>query len=351
MWPIYYFKLAYAEDNSFELRVNTDWTCSEFVEKVTAVARVTFPSISVTDVMHVTESWNQINDPNYNQMPSEENAPIPLISQTLSARYYPNNPRGRCFYVYFRDECQSIQLRYSRNEPRTIEQVQVSIDYYYDIWVGELDYNNNIIRNRNTTTYQMPTGSYHYNRETSDRSDTIQWGWTGMNSQYPGGLTVDSQAISLDDMIRPSGQDENVIDAVHLPRNLLDDFENQATAPTNFNETFPQLDRNDIYNYTNHDVSLWTIPENIIINPLGFNYIEPEIRPYDTILTDCCICFNEGTQCITLEHCNHSVCVPCYTGVYTRVNGDIDLRCPMCRTPNSFNNDIYRQISALQTHL
>jgi hypothetical protein len=66
MWYIYSFKLAYAEDNSFELRVNTTWTCSEFIEKVTAVARIIFPSISVIDVMHVTESWNHINNPNYN---------------------------------------------------------------------------------------------------------------------------------------------------------------------------------------------------------------------------------------------------------------------------------------------
>ena len=332
MWSIYSFKLAYAEDNSFVLRVNTDWTCSEFVEKVTAVARVTFPSISVTDVMHITEGWNQINDPNYNHIPAEENAPIPLISQTITERY-PNMSRYPHFYIYFQTECQSIQLRHSRNETRTIEQNEVSIDYYYDIWVGELNYNNNI--NRNTPT---PTGTYNYNRETSDRSETIQWGWTGMNSQYSGGLTVNSQTVSLDEMIRISGEDGTEIVTFQLPGNLFDDFENETP-----NDIFPPLDRNNIYNYTNQRRPFWAIPENIIPN-IGFNYIEPEFTSRETTTNDCCICFTEATQCFTLEHCNHTVCTHCYTGVYTRVNGDIDLRCPMCRIPNSFNNDVYRQI-------
>jgi hypothetical protein len=344
MWSIYSFKLAYAEDNSFELRVNTNWSCFEFVEKVTAVARVTFPSISVTDVMHVTESWNQIHDPNYNHIPSEENAPIPLISQTIAERYYPN-PRSRHFYIYFHDECQNIQLRHLRNEPRTLEQNEVSIDYYYDIWVGELEFNN---RNRdiNELSYLMPTGTYNYNRETSDRSENIQSGWTGMTSQYLGGLNDSSQAVSLDNMMdQPQGGDDNEISTFQLPRNLFDDFENEViNTNSNSNDIFPPLDRNNIYNYTNQRRPFWAIPENVITNPLGFNVIEPEYTPIETTTNDCCICFSEATQCFTLTHCNHSVCAPCYTGIYTRVNGDVDLRCPMCRIPNSFNNNIYRQI-------
>jgi hypothetical protein len=339
MWSIYSFKLAYAEDNSFELRVNTSWTCSEFVEKVTAVARVTFPSISVTDVMHVTESWNQINDPNYNHIPSEENAPIPLISQTIAERYHPT-PRSRCFYIYFQNECQSILARYSRNETRTLEQVEVSMEYYYDIWVGELNINSNGVR-------ELDINNNRNNRETSDRRDTNQWGWTGMNSQYSGdaGLTVNSQAITIDDIVGPSLDNES--NMFHLPINLFDDFESEADIDTS-NDNINTLDRNNIYNYSNN-LNLQpflTISENIITNPLGFNYTEPEpeFTPHETITNDCCICFTEGIQCFTMEHCNHTVCAPCYTGVYTRVNGNIDLRCPMCRIPNSFNNNVYRQI-------
>ena len=353
MWTIYAFKLAYAQDNSFELRVNTDWSCAEFVEKVTAVARVTFPSTSVTDEIHLTESWNQIHDPNYNHMPTEENAPIPIISQTLAERYHNHLTRLH-FYVYFRDECQSIQLRHSRNESRTLEQVEVDLDYYYDIWMGET-HNRNI----NEPLFPLPTGSSW--RESSDRSDTLQWGWTGMNSQYQGGLTETSQAVSLDDMlIRQPDEyhDENIL----IPINLFDDIGNDAglisNMPSITNDLFPPLDRNNIYNYTNQRRPFWSIPEIIDVNPLGFadevfmetddiytdTQPETSFTPQVMATGDCCICFTETTQCFTLEHCSHTVCSACYTGVYTRVNGDVDLRCPMCRIPNSFNNNVYRQI-------
>jgi hypothetical protein len=343
MWKIYAFKLAYAEDNSFELRVNTNWSCDEFVEKVKAVARMTFPSISVTDVMHLTESWNQIHDPNYN-MAAEENAPIPLISQTIIERYPSIYLQKLHFYIYFIEECQSIQMRHLRNESRTIEQTDVGTEYYYDIWAGDINSNN-----------RTPTGNY--GRESSDRSDIIQYGWTGMNSQYIGGLSANSVAVSLDDMLIQQSNNYPTEDMMpQLPRNLLDDLVNEdglVSNPTISNDMFPPLDRNNIYNYTNQHRPFWSIPEIIDVNPLVFhdNNVYTETNP-DTSFTprvmenrDCCICFTESTQCFTLEHCNHAVCDFCYIGVYTRVNGEVDLRCPMCRIPDSFNDNIYRQIT------
>jgi hypothetical protein len=320
MWYNYSFKLAYAQDNSFELRVNTNWTCSEFVEKVTAVARIIFPSINITDLMHVTESWNQINDPNYSNIPSEENAPIPFISQTISQRYPTKYFHKLYFYVYFQIECQNLQLRRSRNQSRTIEQVGVSIDHYYDIWVTELDNDRNI------------------RRDTSDRSGDLQWGvqsgWTGMTSQYAGGLSFNSQPVSLDDMLGQHQYEQlNILDEndVLLPRNLLNDYVNET---------------NDIEN-----TFFMNTPDIFNINTDIFNTLEPETEyiPRVTEMRDCCICFTEGTQCFTLEHCNHAVCVNCYRGVFNRLTGEVDLRCPLCRTPNSFTGDVYHQITG--THI
>lgn len=333
MWSIYAFKLAYAEDNSFELRVNTNWSCAEFVEKVTAVARVTFPSISVTDEIHITESWNQSRDPNYNQMPTEENRPIPLITQTIAQRYQPNHMTELHFYIYFRDECQAIQLRHSRDESRTIEQVSVCVEYYYDIWVSEMDNDRVTQRFRNL----MPTGSNE--RETSDRHERS----SDRHYILQGAFNENSVAVSLDDMIVPQDME------FHLPRNLFDDVENEAGfntfTQTISNDFFHSLDRNNIINYANELNPFWSIPEITDINPLAFDNIPPtSYTPQIMSTHDCCICFTESTQCFTLQHCNHTVCGTCYVGVYTRVNGDIDLRCPMCRIPDSFNNDVYRQI-------
>lgn len=336
MWYIYSFKLAYAQDNSFELRVNTDWTCSEFVEKVTSIARITFPSISVTDVMHVTESWNYTQDPNYRNMPSEENTPIPLSYQTIGARYNTRYFDNLHFYIYFRDECQAIQLRHSRNESRTLEQHHdVYCEYYYDLWLGERE---------DRTIYISPTGSFNSNIAVIQQPTL---GWNSMTSQYAGGLPETSQAVSLDDMMYHP--DNSSL----LPRNLLEDNENeyyseQQSAPFH-----------DIYSITNHEIftpqrlrnnnseTLLNIPE-LPINTMIYNIIENDIEPYTPrplVASECCICFNEETQCFVLERCNHTVCGSCYTGVFTRVNGELDLRCPICRIPNSFTGDIYHQIT------
>ena len=338
MWYTYSFKLAYAQDNSFELRVNANWTCSEFVEKVTAVARIIFPSVDIRDLMHITESWNQINNPNYSNIPSEENAPIPLISQTVSQRYPTKYFQKLYFYVYFQNECQTLQLRRSRNQSRTIEQVGVSIDHYYDIWVAELDNDRNIRRDTNTQPYILPTGPFE--RDTSDRTGDLQWGvqtgwtgmtgWSGMTSQYAGGLSFNSQPISLDDMIGQHQYEQlNILDEndVLLPRNLLNDY---------------IIETNDIEN-----TFFMNTPEIFNINTDIFNTLEPETEyiPRVTEMCDCCICFTEGTQCFTLENCNHAVCVTCYRGVFNRLNGEVDLRCPICRTANSFTGDVYHQIT------
>ena len=162
-------------------------------------------------------------------------------------------------------------------------------------------------------------------------------------------MTATSQAVSLDDML--IGQND-----ILLSRNLLDDIDNEAglisNTPLITNDLFPPLDRNNIYNYTNQRRPFWSIPEIIDVNPLGISdndiytdtYLETSFTPQVMVTGDCCICFTESTQCFTLEHCNHTVCSSCYTGVYTRVNGDVDLRCPMCHIPHSFNSNVYRQI-------
>jgi hypothetical protein len=337
MWYNYSFKLAYAQDNSFELRVNANWTCSEFVEKVTAVARIIFPSVSITDVMHVTESWNQINNPNYNNIPTEENTPIPHTPQTIAQRYPETYFRKLYFYVYFQNECQHLQIRHSHNQSRTIEQIGISIDHYYDIWSLEIDNNRNIQRMVNTNTnirpYILPTGSSDI--ETNDRGATIQWGiqpgWTGMNSQYSGGLSSTSQPVSLDDMLTLQHQERQSNDLdendILLPRDLLNDYVNEINDRENsfFTNT------SDIFN----------------INSDIFNTLEPETEyiPRITETHDCCICFTDQTPCFTLENCNHTVCIACYTGVFTRLNNALDLRCPICRTPDSFTSDVYHQIT------
>lgn len=361
MWYIYSFKLAYAQDNSFELRVNTDWTCSEFVEKVTSIARLTFPSISVTDVMHVTESWNYTQDPNYRHNPSEENTPIPLSYQTIGSRYNSRYFEYLHFYIYFRDECQAIQLRHSRNESRTLEQHHNAYcEYYYDLWFAEQDnrMNDSYLRVGDEPSYILPTGSY--NRDTDivpQPTWGFQWGWTGMNSQYAGGVSATSQAVSLDVMMNETNN------SPLLPRNLLDDneneyyFEQQQTSYdniyniTNYDIFTPQRLTNDLIQ--NNSSTLWNIPElpiNTMIANNIENYIEPEpYIPRPLVTSDCCICFTEETQCFVLEYCNHTVCGSCYTGVFTRLNGSLDLRCPMCRIPNSFTGDIYHQITG--THI
>jgi len=335
MWYNYAFKLAYAQDNSFELRVNANWTCSEFVEKVTAVARIIFPSISITDVMHITESWNHINNPNYTNIPSEENAPIPRISQTITQRYHATYFRKLHFYVYFQNECQNIQLRHSRNQSRTIEQIGISVDHYYDIWTLQMDNDRNTQRtvNTNNDQYILPTGSS--DRETSDRGASIQWGvqsgWSGANSQYSAGLSSTSQAVSLDDMLSQQLQDTRIFELdendVLLPRDLLNDYVNEINDRQNsfFTNT------SDILNF-NNDI---------------FNTLEPDTGyiPRITEIRDCCICFTEEILCFTLENCNHAVCAGCYTGVFTRLNNTLDLRCPICRTPDSFTGDVYHQIT------
>lgn len=355
MWYIYSFKLAYAQDNSFELRVNTNWTCSEFVEKVTSIARLTFPSISITDVMHVTESWNQTGNPNYNNLPAEENTPIPQSYQTIGERYNTRYFQYLHFYIYFRDECQSIQLRHSRNESRTLEQqYNAYCEYYYDLWIGEQEdirLNNANLRQNNDPSYiLLPTGSYNTpNSDTQQPTWGLQWGWTGMNSQYAGGVTADSQAVTLDDMMY--GYD------TLLPRNLLDDMENENIneSPSLYDEDLftPQRLRNELS--TNNSI-IWNNIPTLPINNMIFNNIEfdleqqqPSYTPLQLISSDCCVCFTEGIQCVELQHCNHSVCQTCYVGVFTRLNGHLDLRCPLCRIDNSFSSDIYHQITG--THV
>jgi len=317
MWRIYSFKLAYAENNTFELNVNTNWSCEEFVEKVSAIARITFPSVSVTDEFHITESWNYLNNPNYRLAPSEENTPIPRISHTTILQRYNSQLQRIHFYIYFRDECQSLQLRSLRNESRTLEQISISADHYYYIWEGEQNYNNRIMRS--------------------------SFGNTGNTGNI--GNTLGSNSVVLDDLLQNDNLENS---SFHLPADLFNEPTNQF-----INDMMP-LDRNNIYNYTNQEAPFWSIPDPVIFND-GIDgnddeyprYMEPSpVTPRTSEETDCCICFTESIQCFRLENCEHCVCSTCYTGVYTRISGVIDRRCPMCRIDDSFNNNVYRQIVA-----
>jgi hypothetical protein len=290
-------------------------------------------------------------------IPSEENTPIPLSQQTIGARYNTRYFELLHFYIYFRDECQSIQLRRSRNESRTLEQHRDAYcEYYYDLWFAEDDnrMTDSYLRVGDEPSYILPTGSYNRNIGDNEQPTwSIQGGWSGMNSQYAGGISATSQAVSLDDMLYGG------IISPLLPRNLLDDNENE-----NENENYPeqwQSSYDNVYNIVNedlftpqrltNDISLWNIPE-LPINTMIINNIENNTEP-DTprplVASECCICFTEETPCFILQHCSHTVCGSCYTGVFTRVNGSVDLRCPICRIPNSFTGDIYRQLTG--THI
>ena len=376
MWYPYSFKLAYAEDNDFELQVHTEWTCQEFIEKVTAMARLVFPTISINDPMHITESWNQSGDPGYNQMPSEENHPIPFITQKIGERYQSRYYNHFHFYIYFHGECQDLLHRHSNGQSRTIEQVEVNINYYRNIWEEQVR-DTHILSHTfspvdtNTSVpifpefiYQTPTGSnFNFDRGTSDRSGDLAW--TSMGSQYMGGIMpATSVAVSLDDMLAEQ-QGRNPLSRT----NLAPVFEEENDDSEDFNQL-----SNIIYNtindqppqfYVNNRATNEQYYPNVPILPLNrlrdqINIIPNFDLETDTELEvtgitdddimycvpgDCCICFTENIQCHPLQRCAHSVCGACYVGVFTRLSGELDLRCPMCRVTHSFSRNVYNLLS------
>lgn len=376
MWYPYSFKLAYAEDNEFELQVHTEWSCQEFIEKVTAMARMVFPNISINDTMHITESWNQSRDPGYEQMPSEENHPIPSITQKIGERYHSRYYTNLHFYIYFQGECQNLLRLQSTGQSRRIEQVEVNMDYYRTIWEEQVQethilshaFSPDIVPGFPELTYRTPTGSnFNFDRESSDRSGDLAW--ASMGSQHMEGFTPSSSvAVSLDDMLAQQGGNP-------LPQtNLGTVFEDETFDEGNDDlDDFNQLS-NSIYNtlinrnpqfYVNNRATNEQYYPNIPILPLNrlrdqINIIpnfdeeaDVELEPNgitdDDIMYcvpgDCCICFTENIQCHPLQRCAHSVCGTCYVGVFTRLSGDLDLRCPMCRTNNSFSRNVYNLLS------
>ena len=112
MWRQYSFKLAYANDNTFTMDVNPSWTLSEFTTKVRDFARLVFPQIDVSDEFHITESWNHLRIPTYGDHPAEENQPI-LTEQNqnhyIDRRYAGIYRQNLCFYIYFKNMCESLR--------------------------------------------------------------------------------------------------------------------------------------------------------------------------------------------------------------------------------------------------
>jgi hypothetical protein len=372
MWYPYTFKLAYAENNEFELQVHTEWTCQEFIEKVTAMARLIYPTISINDTMHITESWNQSRDPGYNQMPSEENHPIPSIQQKIGDRYQSQYYNNLHFYIYFQGQCQDLLRCQLNGQPRTIEQVEVNMEYYRTIWEQEVR-DTHILSHAFSPapvpgfpelSYRTPTGSNsNFGREHSDR--TADLSWTSMRSPYSGGIMpASSVAVSLDDML--AEQTNNQLSRT----NLIPDFDAEHN---NDEEDFNQIS-NSIYNtlhnrspefYVNsratndhHYPNIPILPLNRMLGHINIipnidDELDTELEPNgitdDDIMYcvpgDCCICFTENIQCHPLQRCAHSVCSTCYVGVFTRISGEIDLRCPMCRVNNSFSRNVYNLLS------
>lgn len=368
MWYPYTFKLAYAEDNEFELQVYTEWTCQEFIEKVTAMARMIFPTISINDTMHITESWNQSGDPGYIQIPSEENRPIPSIQQKIGERYQSRYYNHLAFYIYFQNECHDLVRRHSNGQSRTIEQVEVNMDYYRTIWEQQVRETHILSHSFSPASppgfpelaYRTPTGSnFNFDRGHSDRSGDLAW--TSMGGIMPS----TSVAVSLDDML--AQQSSNSLSRT----NLAPIFEEENNDSEDFNQI-----SNSIYNTINNDSQFYVnnraINEqyypNIHILPLNRlrdhiniipnfddnDNIDTELEPYGSITDDdimycvpgdCCICFTENIQCHPLQRCAHSVCGNCYVGVFTRLSGELDLRCPICRTTHSFSRNVYNLLS------
>jgi len=347
MWYPYTFKLAYAEDNEFDLQVHTEWTCEEFIEKVSAFARMVFPSISITDTMHITESWNQSSDPGYNQMPAEENRPIPSITQKISDRYSSRYYNNLYFYIYFQNECQSLMARGSTGHSRHIEQLYVNVSHYQEIWESE-------IRDRHPLGHgfsRTPTGSnFNFVRSHSDRTDELHW------NNMRGIVPASSVAVSLDDML---AERVNLTPSFDAETNDSEDFNQLSNLIYDTNRAYST----ELYNIQATNTILSRYHPNVPILPLNrtrdtVNIIpnieeDVELEPNgitdDDIMYcvtgDCAICFTENIPCHPLQRCSHSVCGTCYVGVFTRLNGALDIRCPMCRVDNSFSRNVYNLLT------
>lgn len=377
MWYPYSFKLAYAEDNEFDMQVHTEWSCQEFIEKVTAMARMVFPNISINDTMHITESWNQSRDPGYEQMPSEENHPIPSIQQKIGERYHSRYYTNLHFYIYFQGECQNLLRYQSTGQSRTIEQVEVNTDYYRTIWEEQVRETHILshafspapVPGFPELSYRSPTGSnFNFDRGHSDRSGDLAW--ASMEGQNMEGFTPSSSvSVSLDDMLADQGSNM-------LPRNNLGTiFEAENNDSEDFNQLSESIYNTTIINnnpqsYVNSRATnninqsyLQTIPilplnrlrdQTNIIPTYDYDSdagseLEPNGITDDDIMYcvpgDCCICFTENIQCHPLQRCSHSVCTTCYIGVFNRLNGELDLRCPMCRLNNSFSRNVYNLLT------
>lgn len=307
MWIRYTFKLAYANDNTFTMTVNTDWTLLEFENKVRDYARMVFPQINIEDTFHITESWNYLGRTDYFTIPSEENTP--LLTQDnytdyICERYINNYRQNLDFYIYFRDLCTS--LRYTRLEggPVSTEMVDLSYDYYYDIYLSNIEEtNNDLRRNRDNVNYISPENPPIF------------------------GTFDNSTAVSLDDMMLHQPSPENT--PSHFNNFLNNSYFNIPSSVAEF-----ALNDND-YNI---------IPRNLEYDWSGGlnNTSTEETIPLNQS-SDCCICFNNN-QCFTLNGCNHTVCVDCYRGVFNRINGELDTRCPICRNSNAFTYDIYNSL-------
>lgn len=348
MWVLYNFKLAYANDNTFTMRVNTNWTLMEFDNKVNGFARMVFPGINIDDRFHMTESRNHRN---YSETRSaEENDPIVTEENynTYIHERYQNCLETLSFYIYFNDTCNSLRMTRNNGGPDTLEMAEMDCEYYYNIAMDEFQDTNRQLR-RNTTSglHNTPVVQRQvsqlsvpvslddmiaeYNQVSSfDVSDFINnEGYTGnmyMDDQYNIATTV-AEFVLNDDY-----QDRRETDPEYYPRNLNNEWNGINVVPD--------------YNRGETDPEYYPYPRNINneLNDLNVINVIPNYQNIPPLQThECCICFNDF-ECLTLNGCNHQVCTTCYRGVFNRIGGIVDTRCPMCRNYNAFSREIYESL-------
>jgi hypothetical protein len=316
MWVLYSFKLAYANDNTFTMRVNTEWTLMEFDNKVNSFARMVFPGINIDDRFHMTESQNHRN---YSRnRPAEENDP--LVTEynfnTLICETCEHFLEGLSFYIYFNNACNSLRETRNNGGPRTLEMVDVDYDYYYNIAMEDL-------QEARRQSRRNATNSDFYNNQVIQRQ-----------------VSELSMPVSLDDMALEYNQ-QPMFDV----RDLINDqrYTNNTYADDQYNiaTSVAEFALNDYGDRRETDEDYYPINLN---NEWGGINIIPELEIIPPLQTyDCCICFNQS-ECLTLNGCNHQVCTACYRGVFNRIGGAVDTRCPMCRINGAFSREIYESL-------
>jgi hypothetical protein len=218
------------------MRVNAEWSCSEFIEKVSAMAKMVFPALDINDEIHITESWNYYRTQHYESSVREEHTPIPFSRQNIGERYPTEYFQPLHFYIYYSRECPAFcRLISETGNTQTTEQCDVGCDYYYDLWVHDLEEQNQIIRNRRSIIIP-PQDSYDLSYESQPTNLSLlepsRLTGESTNNYFNSIVNIvspSSQAVSIDDLIiQPDPiYDDDVV------RNLNNEFTNELNNPSN----------------------------------------------------------------------------------------------------------------------